>query len=95
MINAVRLKDISSKDISLKRISSKDKSSNTTFRLKLSKFRLKIIRKESDGTLFVRHFFQQNRLQIVASSKDSARGAMTVPVQFHEARKAQRSAWSD
>ena len=88
-LNAVRLKDISSQDNSLKRISSK--RHNTTFRLQLSKFRLKfplkLKRKESDGTLFVRHVFQQNRLQTVASSRDSARGAITVPVQFHEALK--------
>ena len=83
-LNAFRLKEI---------------SSNTIFRLKLSKFRLKvrlkIKRKESDGTLFVRHVFQQNRLQAVASSRGSARGAITVPVQFPEARKAERNAWSD
>ena len=92
-LNAVRLKTFRLSAFRLKDISS------NTFRLKLSKFRLKfrlkIKRKESDGTLFVRHVFQQNRLQTVASSRDSARGAITVPVQFHEVRKAEINAWSD
>ena len=98
-LNAVGLKDISSKEISLKYISSKRHIVEYDIRLKLSKFRLKfrlkIKRKENDGTLFVRHVFQQNRLQTVASSRDGARGAITVPVQFHEALKAERNAWSD